>query len=168
MERHRGGRPVVGICGGFQMLGQRVSDPEGVETGRPVSVHGLGLLPVRTTFVNDKVLGRPEGEALGHDVVGYEIHHGRVEVRAGEPFLEGCRDGATWGTLWHGAFESDAFRRSFLAETAEAAHRADWSPGAPTAFADRREARIDALADAVEEHLDTGRLLEIIAEGQHR
>jgi adenosylcobyric acid synthase len=147
------------------MLGQRVSDPEGVETGRPASTHGLGLLPVRTTFVADKVLGRPRGEALGHEVLGYEIHHGQVDVRAGEPFLEGCRDGATWGTLWHGAFESDAFRRSFLVETAEAAHRTDWSPGASTPFADRREARIEALADAVDAHLDTGRLMEIIAEG---
>jgi adenosylcobyric acid synthase len=165
VARHRGGRPVLGICGGFQMLGERVADPDAVESGVPTAALGLGLLPVRTTFTDGKVLGRPRGSALGHDVDGYEIHHGRVEVRGGTPFLDGCRDGGTWGTLWHGTLESDGFRRAFLAEVAADANRVAWAPGPDLAFGTRREERIEALADAVEEFLDTDALLEIIARG---
>ncbi len=162
VERHRGGQPVLGICGGFQMLGQHLADPSAVESAEPRSAIGLGLLPVRTRFVADKTLGRPVGEALGHRVVGYEIHHGEVDVRGGEPFLDGCRDGATWGTLWHGTLEDDGFRRAFLSQVAADANRTDWRPRDDTVFAARREARIDALADAVEQHLDTDVLTQII------
>jgi len=165
VQRHRGGQPILGICGGFQMLGERVTDPEGVETGRPAAALGLGLLPVRTTFGVEKVLGRPRGSALGHEVEGYEIHHGEVLVRGGTPFLDGCRSDATWGTLWHGAFENDDFRREFLSQVAADANRTWWRPGPGTAFGACREQRIEALADAVEEHLDTDALLEIVAEG---
>ncbi len=165
VQRHRGGQPVLGICGGFQMLGERVDDPDGVETGRPTTARGLGLLPARTRFHPDKVLLRPRGTALGHDVEGYEIHHGEVVVRGGTPFLDGCRDGATWGTLWHGAFENDGFRRAFLTQVAADANLPGWGiePGAE--FGSRREERIEALADAVEQYVDTDALLEIIAQG---
>jgi adenosylcobyric acid synthase len=162
VERHRGGQPVLGICGGFQMLGQHVADPSSVESAEPRAVVGLGLLPVRTRFVEEKTLGRPEGEALGEQVLGYEIHHGEVSMRGGEPFLDGCRDGATWGTLWHGALENDGFRRAFLSQVADDANRPGWKPRPDTAFGARREARLDALADAVESHLDTGLLRDII------
>jgi adenosylcobyric acid synthase len=162
-ERHRRGRPVLGICGGFQMLGVRITDPTGVETADGGSVDGLALLPVRTHFTAQKTLGRPRGEALGHAVSAYEIHHGEVTVAGGEPFLDGCRVGTTWGTLWHGAFESDDFRRAFLRRVAADAGREDWAPRGDTSFAERREARIDALADAVERHLDTAALLQVIA-----
>lgn len=165
VERHRGGQPVLGICGGFQMLGERVNDPDGVETGTPKTAPGLGLLPVRTTFRREKVLARPSGDALGQPVEGYEIHHGEVAVRGGEPFLDGCRDGATWGTLWHGAFENDGFRRAFLTEVAADANRPDWTPSRDTVFGSRREQRIEALADAVETYLDTDALLRIIERG---
>ncbi|HEU4512496.1 MAG TPA: cobyric acid synthase [Nocardioidaceae bacterium] len=165
VARHRGAQPVLGICGGFQMLGRHVADPEGVETGSPSAAVGLGLLPVRTRFGPDKVLARPAGSALGHDVRGYEIHHGRVDVHGGEPFLDGCRDGTTWGTLWHGAFENDGFRRAFLAQVAVDAHRTDWQVAQDTAFAAARERQIDLLADAVEEHLDTDALREMIERG---
>ena len=162
VERHRAGNPVLGICGGFQMLGQHISDRSAVEASVSRSVPGLALLPVSTRFVKDKVLGRPRGSALGHQVVGYAIHHGDVGVGGGEPFLDGCRDGATWGTLWHGVLESDGFRRSFLAEVAADANRTDWVPRPDTTFSARREARLDALADAVDLHLDTDLLDEII------
>jgi adenosylcobyric acid synthase len=165
VQRHRGGQPVVGICGGFQMLGERIADPAGVESGEPGGALGLGLLPVRTSFEADKVLARPRGTALGHEVEAYEVHHGAVTVRGGEEFLGGCRDGATWGTLWHGALENDGFRRAFLAEVAAQAGRADWAPSEGTSFAAGREARIEALADAVEEFLDTRALLRIIERG---
>jgi adenosylcobyric acid synthase len=162
VERHRGGQPVLGICGGFQMLGQHLTDPSAVESAEPRSVVGVGLLPARTRFVREKTLGRPRAEALGHEVHGYEIHHGEVIVRGGERFLDGCRDGASWGTLWHGALENDGFRRAFLSQVADDANRPDWTPRPDTAFAARREARLDALADAVESHLDTGLLRDII------
>ncbi|HET6627586.1 MAG TPA: cobyric acid synthase [Nocardioidaceae bacterium] len=168
VERHRGGQPVLGICGGFEMLGQHIADPDAVESAAPRSVVGLGLLPVRTRFVAGKTLGRPRGTALGHEVVGYEIHHGEVSVRAGEAFLEGCRDGATWGTLWHGALENDGFRRAFLVQVADDANLRDWRPRADTVFAARRESRLEALADAVEEHLDTDLLKSIIGGGIDR
>jgi adenosylcobyric acid synthase len=165
VERHRGGQPVLGICGGFQMLGRHVADPDGVEAGTPSAAVGLGLLPVRTRFAAEKVLDRPSGSALGAPVTGYEIHHGRVEVTGGDPFLDGCRDGATWGTLWHGTFENDGFRRAFLTQVAVDAHRDDWRVWGSVSFAEERERQIEALADAVEEHLDTDALVGIIEHG---
>jgi adenosylcobyric acid synthase len=163
VERHRGGRPVLGICGGYQLLGRLVSDPDGVESGAPAKAPGLGLLPVVTRFAREKVLGRPRGTALGCAVAGYEIHHGTVEVRGGEPFLDGCRDGATWGTLWHGTLENDDFRRAFLREVAGDAHRDDWEPDPGATFGARREARLDTLAEAVAEHLDTEALAGLLS-----
>ena len=163
VERHRGGQPILGICGGFQMLGQHIADPEAVETTGAASAVGLGLLPARTRFTSTKSLGRPSGSSMGHPVVGYAIHHGQVDVRGGEPFLDGCRDGSTWGTLWHGTLENNGFRRAFLEQVASDANRPDWSPRQDTVFAARREARIDALADAVDEHLDTDALCDLIS-----
>lgn len=173
--RHDARRPVLGICGGYQMLARTISDPEGIE-GAPGRLEGLGLLPVDVAFDADKVLRRPMGQWRGHLVEGYEIHHGtcRVDAEAldmagsstGEPdaedFLDGVRVGATWGTLWHGSLENDAFRRAWLAEVARQAGR-PWRPhpSAP-AYAARREAMVDQLADAVERHVDMGALLALV------
>jgi len=162
VERHRAGRPVLGICGGFQMLGERVEDPDSVETVSPASAPGLGLLPASTRFVPGKVLGRPRGTAWGEPVAGYEIHHGAVDVRGGDPFPGGCAAGAIWGTLWHGLLEADGFRRRLLSEVATAAGRSDWAPCPGTSFAAHREVRLEALADAVEEHLDTAALERLL------
>ncbi len=74
-------RPILGICGGYQMLGRSIHDD--VESGAG-EVAGLGLLPVRTRFAGHKTLGRPAGYAFGEPVTGYEIHHGRVEVTGGD------------------------------------------------------------------------------------
>ena len=76
-ERARAGRPVLGICGGYQMLAGRIDDE--VESRRG-TVDGLGLLPVRVRFGSEKILGRPQGRALGAPVAGYEIHHGVAEI----------------------------------------------------------------------------------------
>ena len=86
-ERARRRQPVLGICGGYQMLGELIDDP--VESGAG-QVPGLGLLPVRATFGPDKQLGRPAGAAYGEPVRGYLIHHGRDDHDAGE---RGCRHG---------------------------------------------------------------------------
>ena len=129
-------------------------------------VDGLGLLPVRVTFGPRKQLGRPAGFALGAPVTGYEIHHGIAEVTdpAAEPFLDGCRRGAVWGTSWHGALENDDFRRAFLTEVAALANR-DFAPAPDTDFAAVRQARLDALGDLVAGHLDLAALSGLIENG---
>ena len=158
--RHRASRqrPVLGICGGYQMLTDRILDD--LESGDG-DAPGLGLLPGEVRFGAEKGLGRPRGTWRGEVVEGYTIHHGRVHAAEGEDFCEGQQSGSTFGTMWHGAFESDGFRRAFLAEVAELAG-SDWRPseGAP-GYAEQREAMIERLADACEEHVDVSALLEV-------
>jgi adenosylcobyric acid synthase len=152
-DRVRRGAPVLGICGGYQMLARVIDDP--IESSLGVVVEGLGLLPIKISFGADKMLGRPSGAWRGHEVEAYEIHHGVAEVESeAEPFLDGCRQGQVWGTMWHGAFDNDDFRRAWLAEIAAAA-RSGWRPDldAP-AYSARRETMINTLADAVDEHVD--------------
>jgi adenosylcobyric acid synthase len=163
VERARRGGPVLGICGGYQMLAGQIDDP--VESGQG-RVDGLGLLPVVVRFGAAKRLGRPAGRALGAPVAGYEIHHGVAEVTdpAAEPFLDGCRRGAVWGTSWHGVLENDEFRRAFLAEVAALAGR-DFRPAPGTDFAALRQARLDVLGDLVAGHLDTAALGRLIEDG---
>jgi adenosylcobyric acid synthase len=147
--------PVLGICGGYQMLGTRVEDPDGVEGGG--AADGLGLLPVATVFRGGKTLARPSATA-------YEIHHGVVSTTgAAEDFPGGCRRGAVWGTIWHGLLDSDAERHAFLTEVA--AVTGGPAPDGGTSFAALREQRLDRLADAADEHLDTDALLDLIAHG---
>ncbi|WP_329130561.1 cobyric acid synthase [Streptomyces sp. NBC_01476] len=156
------GRPVLGVCGGFQMLAERIDDD--VES-RAGTVPGLGLLPVRVRFAAGKTLARPVGSAYGEPVAGYEIHHGVAELLGGgEEFLDGCRVGAVWGTHWHGSLESDAFRRAFLREVAAVAGRR-FVPAPDTSFEALREAQLDLLGDLVEEHMDTAALLRLIEDG---
>lgn len=155
--RARQRAPVLGICGGYQMLAQVIDDP--VESARGM-VSGLGLLPVKISFGVDKVLSRPVGTWCGHEVEAYEIHHGVAEIDGkAEPFLDGCRQGQVWGTMWHGALENDGFRRAWLAEIAASAG-SDWhpDPDAP-AYGALRETMINILADAMEQHVDLGLLL---------
>ncbi|GAB2892654.1 cobyric acid synthase [Streptomyces mayteni] len=160
-RRAAAGRPVLGVCGGFQLLGERIEDD--VES-RAGTVPGLGLLPLRVRFAPEKTLARPEGRALGEPVAGYEIHHGVAEVLGGEPFLDGCRVGAVWGTHWHGSLESDGFRRAFLRRVAADAGR-DFTPAPDTSFGALRERQLDRLGDLIEEHADTAALLRLIEEG---
>ena len=166
--------PVLGICGGYQMLGQAITD--GLESGEG-ETPGLGLLPVETIFEEEKLLARPEGRAPSFEdaeVSGYEIRHGRVRRRGGgEPLFsvcvsrngspEGCRVGTTFGTSWHGVFESDAFRRAFLCRIAWE-RGLDWVAGGEP-FAARREAQLDALGDLVAEHIEREALLRLIEDG---
>jgi adenosylcobyric acid synthase len=157
-------RPILGVCGGYQMLGRSIDDAVESRAGR---IEGLGLLPVRTTFARAKTLGRPQGSYGGHPVTtAYEIHHGVVRVEGGEPVFapgEGCRAGAVTGTVWHGALESDGMRRTYLAEVAQATGRR-WLPGG-TPFEAVRQARLDALGDLVADHLDTDAVLRLMESG---
>ncbi|MGO9322315.1 MAG: cobyric acid synthase [Solirubrobacteraceae bacterium] len=168
-ERAAAGAPILGICGGYQLLGERIIDY--VES-RDGTVNGLGLLPVTTTFEREKVLRRRAGGCAWLDttVGGYEIRHGRVErhgddglfvAEDGEP--DGCRAGAVLGTSWHGVLEHDAFRRALLQHVAAVRGRR-FAPGTGS-FAAAREARLDVLGDLVEKHLDTDRLTALIEGG---
>jgi adenosylcobyric acid synthase len=158
----RGGR-VLGLCGGFQMLGRSIADPDGIE-GPPETAAGLGLLDVETRLEPQKTLRRvagapwPEGPAL----TGYEIHNG---VSAGDglarPFLalagrpHGAlsADGRVAGCYVHGLFESGAFRCHFLTGLGLTGERADQAA--------RLEAALDALAGHLEAHLDLDALLAL-------
>ena len=155
--RARQQRPVLGICGGYQMLTDRILDD--LESGDG-DIPGLGLLPGEVRFGEAKVLGRPSGTWRGEPVEGYTIHHGRVHASGGKEFCEGQQIGATFGTMWHGAFESDGFRRAFLEEIARLTG-SDWRPseGAP-GYAEQREVMIERLADACEDNLDVPALLD--------
>jgi adenosylcobyric acid synthase len=157
-ERAASGDPVLGICGGYQMLGRAIEDE--VESGRG-HVPGLGLLPVGTRFERSKRLGWTSGRArllAGAAVRGYEIHHGRVRRHGGAPLIElhggeeGCADGAVLGTSLHAATECDEFRRALLAWVAER-RGLSFIPGHES-FAAAREARLDALGDLIEQHVD--------------
>ncbi len=155
-ERVAAGRPVLGICGGYEMLGRTIDDP--VESAAGL-VHGLGSLNATTVFARETVLARTQGIWDGHPVEGYEIHHG--VVTAAPTFPGGTVEDATYGTIWHGMMECDDFRRAWLVDVAGAAG-SSWQPVAgATSFASRREAQIDTLADAVSEALDLDRMLEM-------
>lgn len=171
--RAAAGRPILGICGGYQMLGRRIVDE--VESGAG-EVQGLGLLPVETHFDAAKHLARPMGVCplLGWvDAAGYEIRHGRTRAAGDSPFLvhidgspEGCVAGSVIGTSWHGLLEGDALRRALLAWVAELTGR-EWRPGIRP-FAAVREERLDRLGDLVASHLDTEAVAALIERGAAR
>ncbi len=162
----RGGQ-VIGICGGYQMLGRSIADPDGIE-GRPGTVAGLGLLDVDTVLTPDKRLVEVSGRHLasGEGFSGYEIHIGRTQgadcarpfasVATGTdaPHPDGavCASGLVMGTYVHGLFASDAFRAAFLARFG-AASRLAYEGGIETA--------LDRLAAHLEASLDIDAILEI-------
>ncbi len=167
---------IVGICGGFQMLGKEILDPAGMES---MGSHaGLGLLPISTTMACDKVTfpahGMLSGDSLfgqsidSCEVSGYEIHLGTTEYLDGaqpfasivrhndgaQAFADGCvsKDGRIVGTYLHGLFDHDAFRHAFLRSS-----RASLQMTAPTelvAWSERRRQQLDLLADAFGNALD--------------
>ncbi|MEM8755888.1 MAG: cobyric acid synthase, partial [Pseudomonadota bacterium] len=158
----RGGR-ALGLCGGYQMLGRVVDDPDGIE-GPPGRMEGLGLLDVETEMTGDKRLAPIAARhlATGEAVTGYEMHKGVTEGpdRArpvleidGRPEGATSADGLVAGTYAHGFFTSDGFRAAYLAALGAAAR--------PSAYGATVAATLDALADHLETHLDLGGVLEI-------
>jgi len=157
----RGGH-VLGLCGGYQMLGRTIADPHGIE-GPAAAVEGLGLLDVTTEMTSDKSTTQVEGRhcATGSAVTGYEIHLGRTEgpdcqrpvlTISGRPDGAASSDGRVQGTYVHGLFGSDAFRRAWLA---------DFGVSSQLGYEARVEQAIDGLADHLEAHLDVDRIVEI-------
>jgi adenosylcobyric acid synthase len=160
----RGGR-IVGLCGGYQMLGRRIADPEGHE-GPPGDTPGLGLLDVETELAAPKITRRTRGVSLlagaeGVAVEGYRIHMGRTggpdTVRPVVRLDEGpdgavSADGRVVGCYLHGIFGADAFRSAFLAALGTASD---------LAYEARVEATLDALADHLEASVDVERLFAI-------
>jgi adenosylcobyric acid synthase len=159
----RGGR-VLGLCGGYQMLGGTISDPEGIE-GPPGSADGLGLIDITTELAGDKSLVAVRGRTLADDVAvsGYEMHIGRT-TGAGtrRPLIQlddGRADGAISangliaGTYLHGFFAGDAQRAAWLARLG--------APASPLAYEELVEETLDALAAHLEAHLDVEKLLSL-------
>ena len=158
----QGGR-VLGVCGGYQMLGRRIHDPQGLE-GPPGSADGLGLLDVQTTLTADKTTRERAAihAATGQPIRAYEIHLGETSgpdcarpfARVnGQPEGAASPDGLISGTYLHGAFASDAFRRAFLS----ALGAEDFAPS----YAARVERTLDDLAEHLRAHLDLERLLSM-------
>lgn len=174
---HTSGVSVVGICGGFQMLGRQLLDPLGVETSTP-SMEGLGLLETTTTFEAEKttVQVRAQSLDLEEEVVGYEIHMGqtqgagplrprfRITCESGKAVdrFDGAMsaDGSVWGTYLHGAFDAPAFRRRILNDLRK---RRNWAPLAPGSTSGPGNS-LDSLGTLIREHLDLA-LLERILNG---
>lgn len=173
------GAPLVGICGGYQMLGRRVCDPQHVESARD-EMPGLGLLEVETVFEGEKRTVRAQGTLAGNSLAdpgtpahGYEIHMGRTTRAAGvspllelidatgEQLLDGAvsADGRVCGTYLHGLFDNPLLRRRWLNRLR------DHKGLPPLPERDDTRADIDRLADHVEAYLDMGRLEEIIFHG---
>ena len=158
--------PVLGVCGGYQMLGQPLDDPAGTESGKPLSLAGLGLLPTRTTFDAQKRRTQVRAVALGAPfagarMTGYEIHNGRTTVN-GEPFCrladgtpEGCVRKNVFGTYLHGLFDSGELTQALVKLLCA---RKGISPKEtrPVSMAEYRQAQFDLLADGVRRALDMG------------
>ena len=166
------GGSVVGICGGLQMMGRRIEDPQAIESNHG-GTDGFGLLALDTCLHSEKILGRtractPDGK--GVPLVGYEIHHGISEPcdpscqvslvsEQGRPVGFGTKEGNVWGTYLHGIFDGDEFRRRFIDELRSA--RGLIPVGHPL-VSNSLEAALDRLADTVRSSLDMDKIYSIL------
>jgi cobyric acid synthase len=165
----RGKAEIVGICGGFQILGRGIHDPLGIESAT-ASAPGLGLLDVDTILAAEKTLVRTSAThtASGLEVVGYEIHHGRTTLGDSVSLLRGDDgrvvgaahpDASIWGTYLHGVFDADGFRRWFI----DRLRSRRGLPSAGTAGAHYDiEAALDRLAAAVRESLNMKEIYRLL------
>ncbi len=160
----RRGGSLLGLCGGYQMLGRKIADPDGIEGAAGIS-EGLGLLDVETVLSGDKRLEAVSGHELasGEEVHGYEMHMGMTEgPDAARPMLElvhgqegACStDGKVAGSYVHGLFAADGFRHAFLSRLAARGR-------SPLAWEARIDETLDGLAQHLEDALDLDRILEI-------
>ena len=157
----RGGH-ILGICGGYQMLGRQVADPNGIE-GPPGSIEGLGLLDIETVLEGDKVLVEMTGESIAGSVPfkGYEMHIGRtigtprplLRLRNGKPEGAVSENGRVAGCYIHGLLTDNRQRRHWLQRIGAQASGLDYEADVDTT--------LDLLADHIEKYLDCARLLEL-------
>jgi len=149
------GRPVLGICGGFQMLCRRIEDTVESSAG---TVEGLGLFDADIVFARDKTLRHWDTP-----LCGYEIHHGQVGRCGEDTWLGvGIRRGAVFGTHWHGLLDNDEVRRDWLTEAADAAGRGGFVVATDVDVTARRDAQLDVMADLLATHLDMGAVLSLL------
>ena len=159
---HRQGKPILGICGGYQMLGRRIMDPDGLE-GPPEEVEGLDILNVETRLTGSKALREVRATALGSGFTGYEMHMGVTSgpdcdrpfalLDDGRPEGATSADGRIWGTYVHGLLGSTSLRAALLALL-----------GSRSALRDHASAvqhALDEIAAELERHVDIDRLIEI-------
>ena len=165
---HRRGRPVLGLCGGYQMLGRRIADPHGIE-GVAGAVDGLGLLDVETILQPVKALRHVAGSALGGRFSGYEMHMGETRgPDAARPFArldDGNADGAisacgtVMGSYVHGLLGEAGLRTALLAQIGIAATGQDHNSNVDQA--------LDAIAEMLEQHLDIPALIALAQQARH-
>jgi adenosylcobyric acid synthase len=164
------GGQVMGICGGYQMLGESVVDSQGIE-GKRGEFPGLGLLPVKTIMDHQKVSCKrtvtSANPQMGLPIEGYEIHQGRTQILDLEntlPLFDDRNLGVTnkqfsvWGHYLHGVFDNSPWRRSWLNHLRTQRGLGTLPTGIPN-YREQREMMLDVLADVVEEYLDLDRIL---------
>lgn len=170
------GGTVLGICGGFQMLGKMIADPEGIE-GQGGRYQGLDLLPLKTVITGNKVarqrLVTSNYPQPGYPVAGYEIHQGRSRLLESQeadkeslykPLFDDPGLGlvdtsrSVWGCYLHGLFDNGPWRRSWLNHLRQQRGLQSLATGVPN-YREQREAVLNALADTVEAHLDLSSIL---------
>ncbi|MCU0586572.1 MAG: cobyric acid synthase [Syntrophobacteraceae bacterium] len=182
----KSGGTVVGLCGGYQMLGRSVRDPHGVESGLR-EVAGLGLLDMETEMFQDKITSQVEAEVLDglglgdsriERVTGYEIHMGRSTPGEGaqplfrivrrdgkaanvEDGLHGA-DGRVWGTYIHGVFDGDGFRRGFLRSLGLRSGKEEIPLSDGYSYSEWKERQYELLADHARRHTDVRRIIDAL------
>lgn len=168
LDLHQKQTPIVGICGGFQMLGRSIADPHGLESADK-TMAGLSLLELETVLAPEKTLTRKQGIHLrsGCAVHGYEIHHGQSRSKS-PPLLHLDReeeagacsaDGRVWGSYLHGIFDADRFRRWFIDELRRDVHLL---PLERVCAPYDLEPALDRLADLVRSQLDMDRVYSLL------
>ncbi|MDA8441016.1 MAG: cobyric acid synthase [Peptococcaceae bacterium] len=176
------GIPIMGICGGYQMLGRRIHDPEQTESTRG-SVPGLGLLPLETTFFAEKVTKQVQGRVCGHgfclddcpdeDLQGYEIHMGLTVLdeglspalvlqTEGQGHLDGAVAGNVMGTYLHGIYDNDRFRHHLLSWLWQRNGQEQRPVAAAYSVSAARERDFNQLADLVRSNLDMNKVRKIM------
>jgi adenosylcobyric acid synthase len=183
---YKSGGTVVGLCGGYQMLGLRVTDPHGVES-RLEEMAGLGLLDVDTEMFPEKITSQVEATFLDHSgfsfrsfepLFGYEIHMGRSVSRGvAQPIFRITRrgvnsvaeldglaqpDGRVWGSYIHGIFDNDSFRRHFLLDLEQRSGRTNTLSAAPFSYRQWKEEQYDRLASHVRQYCDVEQIYRLI------
>ncbi|MBJ7501895.1 MAG: cobyric acid synthase CobQ, partial [Sphingopyxis sp.] len=163
---HRRGGLIVGLCGGYQMLGRRIADPLGIE-GEAAEVAGLGLLDVETILSPAKTLRHVNGTALGVAVEGYEMHMGETRgpgiarpfATLGDDAKDGAMDAAgnVIGSYLHGIFALPEFRRALLARIGVAGSGGDYTADV--------DAALDDIAAEFAAHADIDAMLSIAGVG---